>query len=59
MGYQMQANTAKAQLSMTYTLQDGVSFFLGVRENGQEVQLLEHSAIFILGFLFAFILQVY
>lgn len=35
------------------------SFFLWNRANRQEAQLLEHSAIFILGFPFAFILQVY
>lgn len=55
----MPADTAKAQLSMKYFLQDGVSSFLWNRENRQEARLLEHSAIVILGFPFAFILQVY
>lgn len=55
----MPADTAKAQLSMKYFLQDGVSSFLWNRENRQEARLLEHSAIVTLGFPFAFILQVY
>lgn len=59
MGHQMPADTAKAQLSMKYFLQDGVSSFLWNREDRQEARLLEHSAIVILGFPFAFILQVY
>lgn len=59
MGHQMPADPAKAQLSMKYLLQDGDPSFLWNRENRQEARLLEHSAIFILGFPFAFILQVY
>lgn len=46
---------------MKYLLQDDVSFFFFLldRENRQEAQLPEYSAIFILGFPVAFILQVY
>lgn len=57
MGYQMPTDTSKAKLSMKYLLLDGVSS-LG-QESRQKAQMHKHSAIFILDFPFAFLLQVY
>lgn len=59
MGHPMPADTAEAQLPMKHLLQDAVPSFLWNRENRQVARLLEHSAVFILGFPFAFLLQVY
>lgn len=61
MGHQMPTDIAKAHLSMKYLSQDDVAFFFFLlnRENRQEAQLPEYSAIFILGFPVAFLLHVY